>query len=187
MARVACFLLDVACMSGAAAESPAAAGGGGGGGGGGSNKALIIVVLVFNVLIAAGLGYQVLMGQAKGAQGQIKGGDDHAKEKEPAGPKFGPLIEVGALVANLSGPLSGHYAKVFMHLEATDEKTKPRIEEALVPIRAEALLYLNGLDIKDASGQAQIRTMSEELKVKLNALVGKNTIRRVYFSEFVIQ
>jgi flagellar FliL protein len=171
-------------MSGQAAESPAASGGGGAGGGG-SNKALIIVVLVFNVLIAAGLGYQVLMGQAKGATGQIKAGDEHGKAAAPT--KFGPLIEVGSLVANLSGPLSGHYAKVFMHLEASDEKMKTRIEEALVPIRSEALLYLNGLDIKDASGQAQIRTMSEALKTRLNALIGTNTIRRVYFSEFVVQ
>jgi len=179
---VARFLLDVACMSGPA-ESPAASGGGGAGGGG-SNKALIIVVLIFNVLIAAGLGYQVLMGQAKSAAGQIKAGEEHGKA---APTKFGPLIEVGSLVANLSGPLSGHYAKVFLHLEASDDKMKTRIEEALVPIRSEALLYLNGLDIKDASGQAQIRTMSEALKTRLNALIGKNTIRRVYFSEFVVQ
>jgi flagellar protein FliL len=170
-------------MSSPAAESPPA--GGGTSAGGGSNKALIIIVLVFNVLIAAGLGYQVLMGQAKGAAGHLKAGDEHAKEA--ALPKFGPLIEVGALVANLGGPVSGHYAKVLMHLEASDEKMKVRIEEALVPIRAESLLYLNGLDIKDASGQAQIRTMSEVLKTRLNALIGKNTIRRVYFSEFVIQ
>jgi len=124
------------------------------------------------------------MGQAKGAAGQIKPGEEHGK----AGPtKFGPLIEIGSLVANLSGPLSGHYAKVFVHVEASDEKMKTRIEEALVPIRAEALLYLNGLDIKDASGQTQIRTMSEALKTRLNALIGPNTIRRVYFSEFVVQ
>jgi flagellar protein FliL len=168
-------------MSGAAAESPATSGGAGGGG---SNKALIIVVLVFNVLIAAGLGYQVLMGQAKVATGQIKPAEEHDKA---AVAKFGPLIEIGALVANLSGPLSGHYAKVFLHVEASDDKMKTRIEEALVPIRSEAILYLNGLDVKDASGQVQIRTMSEALKTRLNALIGKNTIRRVYFSEFVVQ
>jgi flagellar protein FliL len=171
-------------MSSPAAESPPA-GGGTSASSGGSNKALIIIVLVFNVLIAAGLGYQVLMGQAKGAAGHIKASDEHAKE--PAPTKFGPLIEVGALVANLGGPITGHYAKVVMHLEASDDKTKARIEEALVPIRSESLLYLSGLDLKDASGQAQIRVISEALKTKLNALIGKNTIRRVYFSEFVIQ
>jgi flagellar protein FliL len=180
-------------MSGAAvAEAPAAGGGGatgGGGGGGGSNKALIIVVLVFNVLIAAGLGYQVLMGQGKAAAGHIKGGhgEEDGHEKQPAAPKFGPLVEIGALVANLSGPLSGHYAKVFVHAEAADDKAKLVVEGALVPIRAETLLYLSGLELKDAAGQSQIRSIAEELTVKLNALVGKSTIKRVYFSEFVIQ
>jgi flagellar FliL protein len=169
-------------MSGAAAtDTPA---GSGGGGGGGSNKPLLIVVLVFNVLIAAGLGYQVLMGRAKPAAGHIEG--EEKKPKEPA-EHFGPLVEVGSLVANLSGAMSGHYAKVFLHVEAKDDKAKARIDEALVPIRAEALLYLNGLETKDVEGQAQMRNMAEQLKTKLNALIGKDTIKRVYFSEFVIQ
>ena len=176
-------------MSDAAADAPAGAKGGAGGG---SNKLLLIVVLAFNVLIAAGLGYQVMMGQGKGAAGHIKGAEgEHAGaegEKEgAAAPKFGPLIEVGSMVANMSGPLSGHYAKVFVHVEAADEKAKTRLEAALVPIRSEALLFFSNLELKDATGQDQIRLLAEELKEKLNALVGKDTIKRVYFSEFVIQ
>jgi flagellar FliL protein len=167
----------------AATDTPA--GGGGGSSGGGSNKLLLIVVLVFNVLIAAGLGYQVVLGRAKPAAGHLEGGDKH--EPKEAAEHFGPLIEVGALVANLSGALSGHYAKVFLHVEGKDEKAKVRIEEALVPIRAEALFYLNGLEVKDVEGQVQMRTMAEALKTKLNALIGKDMIKRVYFSEFVIQ
>jgi flagellar FliL protein len=176
-------------MSDAAAATPAG-GGAASGGGGGSNKLLLIIVLVFNVLIAAGLGYQVLMGQGKGAAGQIKPGDhggEHGDGKDGAGPSFGPLIEVGSMVANMSGPLSGHYAKVFVHVEAADETAKPRVEAALVPIRSEVLLFFSNLDLKDATGQDQIRALAEELKTKLNTLVGKDTIKRVYFSEFVIQ
>jgi len=72
-------------------------------------------------------------------------------------------------------------------VEAADEKAKLRIEAALVPIRSESLLFFSALELKDATGQDQIRTLAEELKQKLNTLVGKDSIRRVYFSEFVIQ
>lgn len=177
-------------MSGAAAAETPAGGNAGGGSGGGSNKVLLIVVLAFNVLIAAGLGYQVVIGQGKAATGQIKGeehGGEEGKDGAHAAPKFGPLIEVGSMVANMSGPLSGHYAKVFVHVEATDDKAKALVEAALVPIRSECLLFFSSIEMKDATGQEQIRGLAEQLKVKLNELIGKETIRRVFFSEFVIQ
>src|SRR5262249_41705347 len=103
-----------------------------------SNKGLLMVVLVFNVLIAGGLGVQVGMGQkaakeaAKAAAEHGKEGGEHDGEK---GEKFGPLIEVGSLVANLGDPGSGHYVKVALHIETTNEETAKRLESALVPIR----------------------------------------------------
>jgi flagellar FliL protein len=173
------------------AAAPAAAGG---------SKKLLLAVLLFNVVIAGGLGYLVLSGRAhsepkaKAAAGEgheageaEAEGDD--KKDEKAGPKFGPLLEVGSFVANLANPNQGpgRYAKVTLYIEATDEEAKVRAEAALVPIRSEALMYLSNAKAEDVIGQDKIRLLSEEMLKRINAMVGKGTVKRVYFSELVVQ
>ena len=172
---------------------------------------LLLVVLVFNVLIAGGLAYVVLSGQKNAAAAKPAGGhgEGHGEEAEAEGggeeheepaeeessghgkkssSKFGPLVEVGTFVANLTAPNgASRYAKVGLHVEAANEDAKVKIEAAIVPIRNEALMYLSGLQADQAIGQEKIRALQEELLKRLTALVGRNTIRRVYFSEFVIQ
>jgi flagellar basal body-associated protein FliL len=175
-----------------AAEKPVAAPAAGG------SKKLLIMVLGFNVLIAGGLGYLVLAGQrGHAAEGKEKhAGPDGAHEAEgdakgekKAGPKFGPLLEVGSFVANLAnpGPGPGRYAKVTVFIEATDEEAKLRLEVALVPIRSESLMFLSNAKAEDVIGQDKIRVLSDELLKRINLLMGKNSVKRVYFSELVVQ
>jgi flagellar FliL protein len=165
----------------------------------GGSKKLLIMVLGFNVMIAGGLGYLVLAGQHghaaegkekhAGGDGAHEGGAEDAKGDKKAGPKFGPLLEVGSFVANLAnpGPGPGRYAKVTVFIEAADEEAKLRLEVALVPIRSEALMFLSNAKAEDVIGQDKIRVLSEELLKRVNALVGKNSVKRVYFSELVVQ
>jgi flagellar FliL protein len=150
-----------------------------------SNKMLLIVMLAFNVLIAGGLAYQVVMGQLSHAAA-AKGAVAHDEHKKPT-EKFGPIIDIGSLVANLGGPGAGHYVKVTLHVETANEESKKLVEGALVPLRNETLLFLGSVDAKQLSAPDRLRTMSTDLKEKFGALVGKETVRRVYFSEFVIQ
>lgn len=148
------------------------------------NKNLLVVVLAFNVLIAGGLAYQVVMGQMSRAAAKAQA--EH-KQHEKEADKFGPLVEVGSLVANLNGPASGHYVKVALHIETTNEETKKKLEQALVPARAEALLYLSSIELHDKGAPDQMRAIQDEMKRRLSALLGKDVVKRVYFSEFVVQ
>jgi flagellar FliL protein len=179
----------------AAAEKPAAPAGG-------SNKLLLLIVLVVNVLIAGGLGFVVFTNQKnnaaaakhqggeeghEAAEGEAEGdaGEGHAKKSSG---KFGPLVEIGTFVANLTsqaGP--NRYAKVALHVEATNEDTQKKLEAAVVPLKNEALLYLSGLQAEQVVGQDKIRLIQDELQKRMTAVVGKNVIKHVYFSEFVIQ
>jgi flagellar basal body-associated protein FliL len=182
-------------MSEAAAEktakAPAAAGG---------NKLLVIVIIVFNVMIAGGLAFVVLNQQhaaaaaasaaiSKGKHGEgedgegegaaeaegdkKEGGEEKAGGAKGAHGKFGPLLEVGSFVANLQGPGAGRYAKVTLHVEATNE---------------EALMFLSNAKPEDVIGQDKIRALSEEMIKRINVLLGgKKAIKQVYFSELVVQ
>lgn len=193
-----CVLHSAAMSEAAAEKAPAPAGGGG-------NKMLLLIVLVVNVLIAGGLAYVVISNQktAAAAAGALKHTEDAAEgegheaaaaeEGEGHGAKggagkFGPLIEIGTFVANLTTPNGqSRYAKVTMHVEGVNEDAKARIEAAVVPIRSESLLFLTGLSAEQVIGQEKIRQLQEDLQKRLTELVGKNTIKRVFFSEFVVQ
>jgi flagellar FliL protein len=170
-------------------------------------------VLVVNVLIAGGLGYVVFTnqknnaaaagaaakheggeeeghegaeGEGKGEGEEAEGGEGHAKKG--ASGKFGPLVDIGTFVANLTsqaGP--SRYAKVALHVEVANEEAQKKIETAVVPIKNEALLYLSGLQAEQVVGQDKIRLIQDELQKRMTAVVGKNVIKHVYFSEFVVQ
>jgi len=81
----------------------------------------------------------------------------------------------------------GRYAKVSLYAEALNEESKLRIEGGLVPLKAEALLVLSNAKAEEIVGQEKIRAMGEELLKRFNKLLGKKSIRRVYFSELVVQ
>jgi flagellar FliL protein len=173
---------------------------------GGGNKMLLLIVLVVNVLIAGGLAYVVISNQKSaaaaaaaaakhGAAEGEEGGEGHEAAAEgeeghaaKGGSKFGPLIEIGTFVANLtSASGQSRYAKVALHVEAVNEEAKATVEAAVVPIRSESLLFLSGLSAEQVIGQEKIRQLQEDLQKRLTTLVGKNTVKRVYFSEFVVQ
>lgn len=189
-------------------DKPAAAGGG--------NKKLMIIVLATNVLLAGGLGYVVMSGKSedpdpKAAHGKADGEEDDEEDDDEedddeedddegaegedgkggghAKAKFGPLLEVGTFVANLSVPPGEQprYAKVSIHVEAANEDAKARVEGALVPIKTEALMLLSNAKPEDVIGQDKIQALSDTLLKRAHKLVGKKAVKRVFLSELVIQ
>ena len=193
-------------MSDAAAEkkeetaAPAAAGG---------NKKLLIIVVAANVLLAGGLGFVVLSSKDQGAEkakgGHAKKGDAEHEDGEEAAEgeehegdeegeshakhKFGPLLDIGSFVANLQ-TLPGQpprYVKVSVSVEVLNEDAKTRVEAAAIPIKTEALLMLSNAKVDEVVGQDRIIALSEELAKRANKVIGKKSIKKVYFSELVVQ
>jgi flagellar basal body-associated protein FliL len=174
---------------------------------GGGNKKIIIAVVAVNVLLAGGLGYVVMnksapaeqaKGHKKAADGEeAEEGEDHeggeeGAEEERGGhakSKIGPLIEVGSFVSNLQTQPGQppRYAKVSVAVEAINDEAKTRVEGALVPIKTEALMMLSNAKVDDMVGQEKIMALSEALAKRINKLIGQKTIKRVYFSELVVQ
>jgi flagellar basal body-associated protein FliL len=184
---------------------------------GGNKKILIIVLVVNVLLVgglgyvvisgrnqpaapAAKPHHAIKEGEGE-AEAEGEGHEDKAGEEEPeaeeaegekkgkpAG-KFGPLLDVGTFVANLQVPpeQNARYAKVSLSVEAFNEEAKTRVEGALVPIRAEALMLFSNAKPDDVVGQERITALGEELAKRANKLVGKKSVRKVYFSELVVQ
>ena len=182
-------------------EAPAAVGG---------NKKLILIIVAVNVVLAGGVGYVVISGRSQSAEqakaGHAKkaaaeegdgeseeGGDGAADAEEPAEghakSKFGPLLDVGSFIANLASAPGQppRYAKVSISVEALNEEAKTRIEGAIVPIKTEALMMLSNAKPEDVLGAEKMMSLAETLQKRANKLIGKKSIKRVYFSELVVQ
>jgi flagellar basal body-associated protein FliL len=128
-------------------------------------------------------------GKEEEAEGKEEEEEEEGDDKKAKHSKFGPLIEIGSFIANLSGPpgMASRYAKVSLHAEALNEEAKLRIEAAVVPLKAEALMVLSNAKAEDVIGQEKIIHLTEELLKRSNKLLGKKSIKHMYFSELVVQ
>src|SRR5262249_5773872 len=109
---------------------------------------LLIVLVVVNILAVCGIGAYVVVFQRNQGTAHAQ---PHAVQE--AKPRFGPLISMSPTVANLSDSAgSVRYARITLHLEVSDEKTKEHVEKDLVPIQNRMIVYLAGLTVEDTVG-----------------------------------
>ncbi|MGB0680651.1 MAG: flagellar basal body-associated FliL family protein, partial [Polyangiales bacterium] len=100
---------------------------------------------------------------------------------------FGQLIEMRPIVANLGGAQSQRYIKLTPYLELANDKIKEDIEKNIVPIRNSFLMYISDLKVEEAVTADQKKKISEDMRKVINEIFGKKVVRRVFFSEFVMQ
>lgn len=157
----------------------------------GSSGKLMLILMLVNVLAVAGIGAYVLLFQntkatADNPKKDGEEGEEGEKKKETK-PKFGPLVELMPIVANLNDPSAGRYVKVSMQLETKDDAAKAAVEEAMVPVRDKLLIIFSGLSVNDTIGAELKNEVREHTKKQLNQLLGRELVRNVYFTEFVVQ
>ena len=99
----------------------------------------------------------------------------------------GELVELKPLVVNLNVVGASRFLKVTVQLELPPGKTALDIDSSRVVIRDRLLLELSGLTIEDTQGAEHKLGLQEDLRDKLNELLGPNTITRILFNEFVVQ
>ncbi len=147
---------------------------------------LILIIVIINLLAVGGLGAYMVFFQGP-AQAQAA-----APAAAPAAPPmaptaFGPLVEMTPLVANLNDEHIGHYIRVSMHLEVTDEETKVQVEEALVPIRNRLVIYFSELTTEQTNASGARERIRGELVEAINEVLGAPKVRRVFYTDFVVQ
>ena len=145
---------------------------------------LILVIVIINLLAVGGLGaYMVLFQGPSQAQA--------AAPEEPAAvegsTQYGPLVELTPLVANLNDEHIGHYIRVSMHLEVADEETKVQVEEALIPIRNRLVIYFSELTTEQTNASGARERIRGELVAAINEVLGAPKVRRVFYTDFVVQ
>ena len=150
-------------------------------------KWIILGVLV--VVLAGGgfAGWKIFLSADPAADG----GDEvaaspAADHKEMA---KGIICPLESFIVNLMDP-SGHgkrYLKTTIKLEVADEENEQLVKESEAQLRDTILLLLSSQSYKEISSLEGKLTLKQALLVSVNQLLGGNKIRRLYFTEFVVQ
>ncbi|MEM9860439.1 MAG: flagellar basal body-associated FliL family protein, partial [Myxococcota bacterium] len=145
----------------------------------GNNSKLILILILANLVGLGGIGaYLVLFSDSGGAA---------EAQPEPEPNTFGPLIEVPTIIVNLSGSHGGRFMRVSLQMEVREDEHVALVEPALVPIQNRLLIYFSEMDPARTGEEGAKDAIAEELVDTINEVLGDDTVRRVYYTEFVIQ
>ena len=79
------------------------------------------------------------------------------------------------------------YLKITMQLEVRKEEDKLLIENYNAQIRDTSLLLLSSQSLKEINTMEGKLELKQNLLSRMNQILGDGVVRRIYFTEFVVQ
>ena len=150
-------------------------------------KWIILGVLV--VVLAGGgfAGWRIFFSADPAAEESAEAVEPSAAEKKEVAK--GIICPLESFIVNLMDP-AGHgkrYLKTTINLEVADEENQLLVKDNEAQLRDAILLLLSSQSYKEISSLEGKLTLKQALLVSINQLLGGNKIRRLYFTEFVVQ
>jgi flagellar FliL protein len=150
-------------------------------------KWIIMGVLV--VVLAGGgfAGWRIFFSADPAAEGEAQAVEYSAADQTAVAK--GIICPLESFIVNLMDP-SGHgkrYLKTTINLEVDDEEDQMLVKDNEAQLRDTILLLLSSQTYKEISSLEGKLTLKQALLVSINQLLGGNKIRRLYFTEFVVQ
>lgn len=153
-------------------------------------KVLVILVVVLGVLGGGGfvVWSKVVQPRLSAAQGGDKSGTLGAQSDNSLDTTLlGPILPLDPFIVNLAGDDGRRFLKVNMDLELDDSKLKEEIEHRMPQIRDSILVLLSSKTYDDvASVQGKFKLRAEVVN-RINAYLQSGKVKKVYFTEFVMQ
>ncbi len=152
--------------------------------GGGKKKLILIIAIVLVVLIGGGVAAFLLLG----------GNDEEAKKERVAqeaaaleSPDIGPMVNIESFIVNILDDSGTRYLKAAMTLELTNDEVVDEVNQRMPQIRDAVIMLIGNKsfsELQDLQGKMQLRA---ELTAKLNSFLKTGKIKRIYFTDFVVQ
>ena len=101
--------------------------------------------------------------------------------------KAGPVVSLDPFVVNLNEVASSRYLKTTFELETTGEKAAEALNEDKRGVRDEVLRYLSSLSVADTLGETNKDKIQTEIVARVDKALGGGKVKRLYFSDFVVQ
>ena len=153
--------------------------------GGRGKQLLIIGAAVVLALVVGAAGAWWFMG----GDGSPKAMDKAAQGGggEPAKQPPGKIHELSGFVVNLARSGRTRYLKTTIQLELADKKAVKTAKERKPQIRDALIILLSNQSVEGLQSMQGKYELKRQIVARLNNLMGKGTVRNVYFTEFVIQ
>nr|CRH07438.1 putative flagellar basal body associated protein FliL [Candidatus Magnetococcus massalia] len=156
------------------------------GGGGGLVKTLIMVVPA--LLIGLGGGYFLGgMMTEKEVTEQQTAQPEEVEKPQDIHAMVGDVFKLEPFIVNLNEARGNRYLKATVQLELDSEELRPEMERRQPQLRDVILSLLaskSAKELMDAEGKFRLR---EEILSRVNAVLLNGNVKRIYFTQFVIQ
>ena len=152
-------------------------------GGGSKKKMIIIIAVVLVLLIGGGLGAFLLLGNDAG---KISPEQEQA-ELEKQAKQVGPMVNIDSFIVNILDDAESRYLKAAITIEVDGEEASMELSQRMPQVK-DAILLLVGnksfSELQDLQGKIQLRA---ELINKINSILLRGKVKRIYFTDFVVQ
>ncbi|HEY5672417.1 MAG TPA: flagellar basal body-associated FliL family protein [Malonomonas sp.] len=150
----------------------------------GSKKKLIIIAAALVVLIGVGVGVFLFMG---GEEEPKLSPEQEQAEMEKQAKMVGPMVNIDTFIVNILDDEESRYLKASITVEVDAPETTMEIAERMPQIKDAILLLVGNKtygELKDLQGKIQLRA---ELLNKINSILVRGRVKRIYFTDFVVQ
>ncbi|SHJ81063.1 flagellar FliL protein [Malonomonas rubra DSM 5091] len=151
--------------------------------GGSKKKLIIIIAAVVVLLIGAGVGAFLFMG---GEEEEISPEQEQA-ELEKQAKQVGPMVNIDTFIVNILDDEESRYLKAAITLELNTPEASMEVTERMAQIKDAILLLVGNKtfgELRDLQGKIQLRA---ELLNRINSILQNGKVKRIYFTDFVVQ
>lgn len=141
------------------------------------SKLKLIIIGILILFLAAGgfFGYS-----------KYKKANENKAEKEE---KVSIIIPLKSFVVNLFDKkgIGKRYLKISMELEVSEEEDKVKVENNIPQLRDTVLILLSSQTLKEINTMEGKLELKNAIVLRMNQVLGNKKVRRIYFTEFVVQ
>ena len=141
-----------------------------------------IIIALAMLLVAGGGGYASWKTFLKPAEKEVS--EEKPKEVKA---DVGPTIPLDTFIVNLAGAAGERYLKVSMEVELKEAPLVERLEHLKPQVKDTILLLLSSKTFDDVATFQGKTKLRNEITLRLNSLLPPASVKKVYFTEFVVQ
>jgi flagellar FliL protein len=146
---------------------------------GGSKKLIIIIVAAALALGGGGFfAYTMFSGKGKKTEGETA----HKEEKKDAKTI---LISLDPFVLNLAE--QGRFLKMTMQIEISDPTQQQMVTEKTPQLRDAIITLVSSKSAEALSSSEGKLQLKDDLLLRVNMTIGKDAVKNIFFTEFVMQ
>jgi flagellar FliL protein len=145
---------------------------------------VVLILLVGMVLGGAKMGFISIPGLTPATGDSVQENQAKAPKEESA---MGFLYEMKPFIVNLADESGGRYLKVKFEMELNTKDVVPEIEKRMPQLTDSVIMLLSSRTYQDIATYEGKDRMRNEIMLRLNSFLSTGFIRRIYFTEFVMQ